>query len=422
LNLYGAPVVGQAGAGYWMFNTNTWTLNGQSGQNFGARVSAMSSGVALSVMNTITNVQCLQSYTISRAWQAADACSNTATCSQTVTVLNPSAPLIISQPQDKTSGLNGTVQMSVAVSSCPPLSYHWYFNVTNDLASGTNADLFLTNLTIDQAGSYQVVISNNYGSVTSAPAVLVISGAPVILTQPLDALVAESGTALFSVSAEGFPNPEYQWYFNDTNALSGETGAILTLSNVQPAQAGMYSVTVSNSAGMVTSTRAHLTIVGSPLITTQPQGITNFQGQSVTFTVVATGSAPLSYQWMANCSRPISGATAPTLRLKSVGPLDSGSYCVVVSNALGVVISQPAILRVLIQPKLVSLSNTQGGAALTFSTVSNLLYSVYYSDTLPGTNWALLPNMFQKPGTGAPMTVQDPAAPISQRFYKLLVQ
>jgi hypothetical protein len=54
--------------------------------------------------------------------------------------------------------------------------------------------------------------------------------------------------------------------------------------------------------------------------------------------------------------------------------------------------------------------------------VSNLLYSVYYSDTLPGTNWALLPNMFQKPGTGAPMTVQDPAAPISQRFYKLLVQ
>jgi hypothetical protein len=312
--------------------------------------------------------------------------------------------------------------MSVAVSSCPPLSYQWYFDLTNALPSGTNANLLLTNLTIDQAGSYQVVINNNYSSVTSAPALLAISGAPVILTQPLDALVAEGGTTLFSVSAEGFPNPQYQWYFNDTNALSGETGASLALSNVQPAQAGVYSVIVSNSAGTVSSARAHLTIVGSPLITTQPQGITNFQGQSVTFTVVATGSAPLSYQWMANCSRPISGATSPTLRLKSVGPLDTGTYCLIVSNALGVIVSQPAVLRVLVQPKLVSLDNTQGGASITFSTITNLVYSVYFSDTLPGTNWTLLPNLFKQTGTGSPMTVQDPTAPTSHRFYRLLVE
>ncbi len=105
-----------------------------------------------------------------------------------------------------------------------------------------------------------------------------------------------------------------------------------------------------------------------------------------------------------------------------MGPLDSGSYCVVVSNALGVVVSQPAVLRVLVQPKLVSLGNGVGGASITFSTVTNLLYSVYFSDTLPGTNWTQLPNQFERPGTGAPMTVQDPTAPIIQRFYRLVVQ
>jgi hypothetical protein len=125
---------------------------------------------------------------------------------------------------------------------------------------------------------------------------------------------------------------------------------------------------------------------------------------------------------MANCSRPISGATSPSLRLKSVGPADSGTYCVVVSNAFGTVVSQPAVLRVLVQPKLVTLIESQGGASLSFSTVPNLLYSVYFSDTLPGTTWTLLPNMFRQPGTGSPLTVQDPTAPPAHRFYRLVVE
>ncbi len=422
LNSYGAaPVVGQVDAGYWLFNTNAWTLQ-TADLSFGVQLEALSRGVTLSVVDTSTNVQCPQSSTVTRTWQALDSCSNAATCSQTVTVVSPTPPAIVSQPQDQSAVLNQTVQVSVAVSSCPPLQYQWYFNGTNALATGTNATLVLPNVTIDAAGTYQVIIGNNYGSVTSAPAVLTISGAPVILTQPLDTLVAEGGTAQFTVTAEGSPDPSYQWYFNATNALAGETVSTLTLTNVQITQAGNYSVVVSNSAGTITSASASLTIVGSPLITLQPQGITNFQGQSVTFSVSATGFAPLSYQWMANCSRPISGATTPLLRLKGVGPLDSGTYCVVVSNAFGTVMSQPAVLRVLVQPKLVTLVESQSGANFSFSTVPNLFYSVYFSDTLPGTVWTLLPNMFRQPGTGSPITVQDPTAPPAHRFYRLLVE
>ncbi|HZR19638.1 MAG TPA: immunoglobulin domain-containing protein, partial [Verrucomicrobiae bacterium] len=422
LNLYGPPVLGDAAAGYWAFQTNGWVAQGAVGQGFGSQLAALSSGVNLSVLNTTTNSQCLETYTVTRSWQALDSCSNAAVCSQTVTVVNPVPPLITSQPHDQQTGLGQTVQLAVGVSSCPPIGYQWYFNGATAVAGATNATLTLTNITIDLAGMYQAVITNLYGSVTSAPALVSVSGAPIIQRQPLDALVAQGGTAVFTVSAEGSPEPAYQWLFDDTNVLTGETSATLTLTNIQPVQAGYYSVVVSNSAGKVTSARANLAIIGAPTITAQPQGITNIQGQPVTFSVAAAGNAPLSYQWMAGCSRPISGATSSSLKLKSVGPLDSGTYCVTVSNALGVVSSQPAVLRVLVQPKLVALTENHTGASLSFSTVANLFYSVYFSDTLPATNWTLLPNMFRQLGTGAPMAVQDAAAHGAARFYQIRVE
>jgi hypothetical protein len=181
-------------------------------------------------------------------------------------------------------------------------------------------------------------------------------------------------------------------------------------------------VLVSNSVGNVTSSKAKLTIVDAPTITLQPQSYTVFQGTDVVFSVTAVGTAPLSYQWLANCTRAISGATSPTLRLKNVGPLDSGTYCVTISNTLGVVSTQPAVLRVLVQAKLTSLIQNQNGIALSFATVTNLLYSVYSSPTLPPTNWTILPNSFQVPGTGSPMTVHDPNGTGVQGAYKIVVE
>jgi hypothetical protein len=82
-----------------------------------------------------------------------------------------------------------------------------------------------------------------------------------------------------------------------------------------------------------------------PVITTQPQSQTVTAGANVTFTVVASGTPPLSYQWRFN-RVPIAGATGPTLVLNAVQVSDAGSYTVVVSNAHGNATSQPAILTV----------------------------------------------------------------------------
>lgn len=423
LSWYGPPVTGQAASGYWALGQSGWSLQGQAGQSFGGQLSALSAAANLSVVSTVTNATCGRGFSAVRTWQALDACSNAAVCSQTVTVVDQSPPIIASQSQDQAVLIGQSVNLTVSILSCPPLAYQWYFNLTNALAQQTNATLALTNLTIAQAGAYTVAITNTYGSTTSAPINLTISGAPTILLQPQDVSVATSSNAVFLVSATGAPAPSYQWFFNLTNLLTGDTASTLTLTNVQSAEQGLYSVLVSNALGSVTSHVASLTVVDLPIIVTQPTNQTVLAGQPVIIAVGAVGSAPLSYQWMANCSRPISGATSPTFRIKSASPADSGSYCVTVSNPFGTNSSQSAVLRVLAEPKLTGLVvQGQSGVTLSFSTVANLLYSVYSSDTVPTTNWAALPNALQLPGTGNSITVQDPSSAGRQRFYKIVVQ
>ena len=422
LSLYGPPVTGQAASGYWAFESTGWAVEGQAGTNFGAQLAALSSGVNLSVSSTVTNSLCGRGFAVTRSWQALDTCNKSASCSQTVNVVDQSAPLILVQPQGQAALLGQDVSFTVDVSSCPPTTYQWYFNQTNVLNLATSSNLLLTNVTLAQAGFYHVVIVNPYGTTTSTPAPLVLSGTPTIITQPLDEVAALGGSATFTVSAIGLPAPTYQWMFNDTNVLVGETAPSLTLTKLQTNQVGFYSVIVSNSVGVTTSSRAQLSLAQLPVITLQPQSLIVQQGQAVTLTVTAVGTAPLAYQWMANCTRPISGATTNSLRLKSAAPTDSGSYCVTVSNAFGSVLSQPAVLRVLAQAKLTSLSQDQSGVSLSFSTVTNLIYSVYSSQVLPTTNWTILPGAFQQPGTGAPMTVHDPTATGPRTFYRIVVE
>jgi hypothetical protein len=85
--------------------------------------------------------------------------------------------------------------------------------------------------------------------------------------------------------------------------------------------------------------------VTSPFITTQPASRTIEQGGSVTFTVVAGGTAPLTYQWRRG-NQDISGQTGTSLTLTNVQPGDAASYSVIVLNSVGTVTSSPATLTV----------------------------------------------------------------------------
>jgi hypothetical protein len=114
----------------------------------------------LSIASTVTNISCGGSYSVTRAWVVSDDTGYQASCSQTVTLINPQPPIILVQPQSQTVLLGGTGNLEVVVSNCPPLSLQWYFRETNRLAQATNATLVLSNVTPAQAGNYKVVVTN----------------------------------------------------------------------------------------------------------------------------------------------------------------------------------------------------------------------------------------------------------------------
>ena len=146
------------------------------------------------------------------------------------------------------------------------------------------------------AGSYTVVVTNTAGSVTSAVAVLTVLVPPSITAQPTNLSVVGGANASFSVTASGTAPLSYQWQFNGAG-LAGATGTSLTLASVQPTNGGSYTVVVTNTAGSVTSAVAVLTVLVPPAITAQPTNLSVVEGANASFSVTASGTEPLSYQW-----------------------------------------------------------------------------------------------------------------------------
>ena len=122
---------------------------------------------------------------------------------------------------------------------------------------------------------------------------------------------------------------------------------------MQGADSGNYRAVVSNAAGAAASTTAVLNVQTGPVapaITSQPASQTVVTGGSALFGVIATGTAPLSYQWYKDGSL-ISGATTSSLSLSNVQHADEGGYSVVVNNAVGTATSNTATLSVTEPPE-----------------------------------------------------------------------
>ncbi len=233
-----------------------------------------------------------------------------------------------------------------------------------------------------------------------------VNTAPSITTQPQSQTVIQGANATFSVTASGTTSMSYQWRFNATNLLSGATTTAYTRSNAQPADAGSYSVVVTNSFGSVTSTAAMLAVNSSPTppgITNQPQSLSLIAGQNATFSVTAGGSSPLSYQWSFNGTS-VGNATASSYTRANVQAADAGTYLVVVTNAFGAVTSSPATLAV---------SMTLTAAATTGGTVSKNPDQTSYSPNstvvltaTTNTGYAFTGWSGDASGTANPLSVQ----------------
>jgi len=322
-----------------------WSLNGTNLVN-SAHISG-ATNATLTVSNLVVGDAGNYSVTVTNNYGSA------ISSNAQLTVLQPA--FISSSPTNQSVLQNSNVTLVVAAGGTTNLNYQWQRGGTN-LANGgrisgaTNAALTITGALTNDAGSYRVIVTNLYGSATSAVATLTVLVPAKIITQPASQTVLAGTPAVFSVTADGTVPLNYQWSLNGTNLansahISGATNATLTVSNLVASDAGNYSVTVTNNYGSDTSSNAALTVVFAPAISTQPVGQAVDVGTPFTFAVSATGTAPLNYQWLFN-GLLLSGQTNSTLSYAAAAMNQAGNYSVVVTNLYGSVTSSNALLQV----------------------------------------------------------------------------
>ena len=261
---------------------------------------------------------------------------------------------------------------TVTATGQPPLTYQWDFD-NAPIPGATNANFSIPSAQSSNSGSYQVFITNAYGNASSPVLPLAVTLPPVVNGTSLSGPTTIGGNATFTVFLQGATPLTNQWYFetsSTTNALPNATNSSLTISNVQATNAGSYQLFVTNAYGSTNSPPLPLVIVAgfAPGIGSQPHSETVPQGFLGSFQVLASGTAPLAYQWWFN-GNAVHNATNPALFLESVQASNAGSYQVIVTNAFGSRTSAVATLDV-------QVLNTQAPGVvvtplLSFSAVTN---------------------------------------------------
>jgi hypothetical protein len=281
--------------------------------------------------------------------------------------------VITAQPSPQTAILGQQAIFSARATGTPAPTYQWLNN--GQTIPGATSTSYLTPLTTksDQNNLFIVVATNGVGTVSSTGAALTVQWAPVITSNPTPQVVTAGSTATFTVAADVFPAPTIQWQKNGQNVTGANSASYTTPATTLADSGATYLAVLTNAVGSQSSNSALLTVNPLPTpatITTQPQDSAVLVGQTTQFSVVAAGTAPLSYQWNKGPAA-IPGATFATLPFPSVALTDAGSYTVVVNNTAGIpVSSNPATLTVSLVPVAPSLTTqppdltvTEGNAA-----------------------------------------------------------
>ena len=301
---------------------------------------------------------------------------------------------ILANPQTSTGDLGGSAGFMVEVFASPPIVYQWRRNGVN-LPGETSPSLDFQNLGLFNAGNYDVVISNDAGTITSAPAALefdlpelefansfsgrgLVEGITVVGTGDSANATKENGeqqhggdsggasvwlewsapaTGIATISTEGSSFDTLLAIYDGQSlqtlepvASDDDSGGFLTSRVEFNTLAGTsYQIAVDGYGGVggaiVLSLGFEETSDLVPVIVEPPAGMTANVGESVSFLVVADG-VDLSFQWYRDGDI-LDGETFETLSILDVQADDVGLYQVVISNASGqTAVSHPAALEI----------------------------------------------------------------------------
>jgi hypothetical protein len=382
-------------------------------------------------------------------------------------------PTITSQPGNQLALFGTTVTLPATATGTAPLRYQWRFNDVN-LPGATNSSLVLSNFQASQVGVYSILVYNSGGYALGTN--FTLSGRTLlqITSHPEDRAVLAGQTANFTVGAVGSGVLRYQWRRDGLNLATG-TNATLVLANVQDTNEGTYTVQVSDDFDTLVSEPATLAVIAPPVRTLQPFHMTVVEGSSVSLSVAASGTAPISFRWRTNGAN-ISNVvfvvteTNSTIVITNISTNFTGlRFTVAITNIAGQSpLTTNAILTVLADTDrdglpdiweagrpgfsvndpadgqrdddsdgmkngaeyfagtdpfdansyLKVLLDAQGVKTIEFMAVSNRTYTVEYTDQLQLSAWEKLGSTLARPVT-EPVVLPDPTAG-ANRFYRLV--
>ena len=322
----------------------------------------------------------------SYAFVASNAMGAVTSAVANLTVYYP--PSITIQPVGGTCATYSDFTLSASADPGKPIGLLQWRKNGAVIADATSPAYTLAGAVPGDSGYYDLIVSNLVGSATSIVAhVSVVNLPPSITAQPVGTNVLAGNSISLAATAEGTAPLAYQW-FRDSLALTGADAPTLTLTNVTLADAGVYSLTVSNMAGTAASSSAVITVGYAPLITEQPASATNAFGSTARFTCSASGPEPIAYQWQCN-GQTLAGATNFRLTLTNLHLQDAGSYQVRVSSVFGSVTSATAVLHIspgfVVQPDNL---RVMPGAQCSMSGLAGGEIPIGYQWCLDGTNLA----------------------------------
>ncbi len=259
-------------------------------------------------------------------------------------------PIITTHPISQSWCVGASFNFTVGLANPTPApTYQWR---KNGLAiPGANSSSYGSpNATLADAGSYDCVVSNICGSSTSNAATFTAQVAPTITVQPQNTALCAGVNGVLDVTATGTAPISYQWFHNGVG-MGFFSNSDLTIFNPSGASAGSYFCRVQNVCGSVDSNVITVTVDGAPTIGTQPVGATVCANSPVSFSVSASGSSNLSYQWRRN-GAPIGGATGATYAIGAAQSSQAGSYDCLVSSTCSSVLSNAAALVVNTAPQI----------------------------------------------------------------------
>ena len=302
--------------------TATGTFTDGTTQTLSSVTWSSSNATVAAITNDATNLGAADAVATGSA--TVSACAGSVCGSTTLTAAAPALFSIAVTPANDALPVGQSVQFD-AVGTYTDSSTQ---DLTSSVAWSSGSPLVAT---ISSAGLLSGVgtgnsnISASLNGVTGSTT-LTVNPAPVpltITTQPANQTVTAGQTATFSVIASGTAPLSYQWQANGSPITGANSSSYTTPPAAMTDSGTAFQVVVSDPTDTITSTVATLTVNAAPVapnITTQPASTIVTVGQSATFSVAASGSAPLSYQWQQNGSA-ISGAISASYTTPCNNPI-----------------------------------------------------------------------------------------------------